>query len=319
MKVYHNFLVNVLKSDPAFPLSSALAESGRLDELPKLIGTLYSEVKSRLPPESLFRDHDLVIELTLERGAEPRFSTVCSYYEEFQKALRGILRSTGEKEIGKTDKETREILKAATDYTLPDMRVIRDENGTRMQVSLLQPTNGQLRFDGTTYAETSIRQALNSALSIARWAEEDTPDMGTLHELFPSDEQRKTIAVQTMRIIPEEGIKEVRVGGRFIGEAEPAMLTAGQAIKLMPVLKEGEKPKNISYTGVVRAVDLDQKWFRLRYRETTVRCWVPENHEALNIATEALASKKKISVVGEEYRLARKRPFVETDNVKLAA
>lgn len=319
MRVYHGFLSRVLDSDPTFLLSSGLAQRGRLDELPKLIGELYSEVKARLPPEDVFKDHDLVLELALDKGAEPKFSTVCAYYEGFQKALRGILRSMSEKAEGKTEKETRELLQAATDYTLPEMRIVRDDEGTRMQVSLLQPTKGQLRFDGTTYAETSVREAIRSALSLAKWAEDDAPDMGTLHQLFPNEQQRKSIAVQTMRIIPEEGVKEIRVGGRFVGQTEPAMLNAGQAIKLVSVLKEGEKPRPFSYTGVVRAVDLDQKSFRLRYRDMTIRCWVPDNLDALNVAAEALARKTKIAVTGNEYRIPRRRPFVETADVALAA
>jgi len=322
MRIYHGFVAKLTDGDPSFLLSSVLSESGRIEELPEMLSDLYAEVQARLPPEDLFRDHDIVLELSLDKGSEPRFSAVCAYYENFQKAMRNILRATAKKtgKSAKDVKDHKDALQAATEYIIPEFRVVRDEEGTKMQVSLLQPNKGQLTFDRDTYAETSVRKAIADALSVTQWASQETPNIQALHEMFPDDAKRKTMAVQALRIIPEKGVREIRVGGRLIGETEPVKLTASQAIKLVPVLKEGESARQFSHSGTVRAIDLDQKWFRLRYNENNeIRCWVPGDPDALLQAAAAMSRKERIIVIGDVYRPAHKRPFVDNAIVRNAA
>ncbi|WP_437905175.1 hypothetical protein WME95_43855 [Sorangium sp. So ce327] len=310
MRVYRDFVAQAMKVEPSRLLASLLEERGIVEELPTMIAQLYAELQARLPEEDPFESADLVLEMALESGKEPSFSSVCSYYEHFQKALRGIARHS-------VKKKERALVTQATEYAIPEMRVIHDKAGARMQVSLVQPTGQQLMLDGSSFAENAVRDAVTHAMHVATWAdEEQAPE--TLHVLFPHEAQRKVITAQTMRMLPEQGIQEIRVGGRLLGGSEPISLKPHQAPRLIPVLKEGEKPKRFDRTGTVRAVDLDQKWFRIRYGSTTIKCWAPEHPEWLQKAADAMASKQMVRVVGDEFRAPSRRPFVETMDLQAA-
>lgn len=172
-------------------------------------------------------------------------------------------------------------------------------------------------FDEPTGAEQKVHRAVNAVLKVATWADNEVPQMKDLHELFPVDVRRQVIAAETIKVLPGQGITEIRVGGRIVGN--PVSLKAAQAQRLVPVLKEGVDPSEFKHAGIVRAVDLDQKWFRLKYSNgKTIRCWSTNNPKWLAMAVQAMSASTKLYVVGDEFRAPYRHAFVDTKDVMAA-
>jgi hypothetical protein len=287
-------------------LISHILKNGHQTDLPKYLEDFMQKIQRELAEENAFEHNDMVLDIEVRADRDiPSFAKICGYYERFMKALRAIVRHVPKEKTDPKDTPAR-----ATEYAVPEIRVVPGENGrTLIRIPLDQPKFGQLSIANEWMSEQRVREAIRQAMDVVVWAEEAEPIMGNLRNLFPDSEQRKNVAAHTIRMLPEAGIDAVRVGGKLLGK-EPVELRPSQAPRIIPVLQEGELPQDFSKTGFVRAVDLDQKWFRLRYGDRTIKCWVHNAPDYLDRASQALADKTKVAVVGDEFRAAYRRPFV---------
>lgn len=313
-EAYEKFVNSTFSGAPATMLAYILKAHGKQSELPEYIQRLRKQLENELPEEDAYEHSDMVLDIAFKAGRDiPSFAKICEYYERFMKALRAILRH-----VPKEKTDPKDTLVRATEYAVPEIRVLPGKDGgTLIRIPLDQPKFGQLSIGHEWMSEQRVREAIKQAAKVAVWADDDEPVMGNLRALFPDDERRKTVAAHTIRMLPEAGMESVRVGGKLL-EQGPVELRPSQALRILPVLKEGELPMEVSRKGFVRAVDLDQKWFRLKYSDRTIKCWVHDAPEYLDMASQALAKKTKVIVTGDEFRAAYKRPFVTTKTLVAA-
>jgi len=313
-EAYEKYVGGAFADAPATMLAYILKGQGKQSELPEYMQRFRGQIEKDLPEENAYEHNDMVLDIEIRADRDiPSFSKICGYYERFMRAFRAIVRRGP-----KDESDAKDAMAKATEYPIPEIRVFPGENGgTRIRIPLEQPRFGQLSFEREFLSEQRAREAIRQAMDVVSWAEEVEPDMGNLRTLFPSNKQRKALAAHTIRMLPQEGIESVRVGGKLLGGGA-IELRPSQAPKIVPVLEDGEDPETFSVTGIVRAVDRDQKWFRLKYRNTTRKCWV-SNAEYLELACKALADKVKVTVDGDEFSVAYRRPFVQTHSLVLAA
>lgn len=297
-------------------LISHILKNGRQAELPKYIEDFMRQIDRQFPEENAYEHHDMVLDIAIRSDRDmPSFAKICGYYERFVRALRAIVRR-GPKDPA----DSKDTFTKTTEYPVPEIRVMPGENGAGalIRIPLEQPRFGQLSLDREFLSEQRARDAIRQAIDVVIWAEDAEPIVDNLRKLFPGDGQRKAIAAHTIRMLPQEGIESVRVGGKLLGAGGTVELRPSQAPKIVPVLLDGEAPEEFSKTGIVRAVDRDQKWFRLKYGNTTRKCWV-NDAEYLELACQALATKTKVVVKGDEFIIAYRRPFVQTQMLAMAA
>ena len=313
---YERFIDSSFENAPATSLAYILENGEQTALLPKYIQDFRRKIELELPEENPFEHNDMVLDIEIRADHSlPSFSKICGYYERFMKALAAIVRQGP-----KDPTDAKNAFGRATAYPVPEIRVVpgKDGAGSLIRIPLEQPRFGQLNIEREFLSEQRVRDAIKQAMDVVSWAEDAEPIMSNLRKLFPADERRKMVAAQAIRMLPEEGIESVRIGGKLLGAEGFIELRPSQAPKIVPVLQDGERPENFSCTGTVRAVDRDQKWFRLKFGDKSRKCWV-NNEEYMELACKALADKTKVVVEGDEFRVAYRQPFVQTQKMAAAA
>ena len=310
---YENFVRASFAEAPSMMLSSILQHMDRLPELPVFLRKFADTFERWLPLDSPDEAGDLVLDLEAVAGAkEIPFSVVCKYFEHFQSGLLELAKSTA---VGKRQDRVSKALRA-TAYAIPEITVVpRRDDSTVVRIQLTQPRTEQTNIYGQPDEyESSVLGAMQRAARVLRWAGSGA-SIDQAKTLSPTPEERVNVAFQTLKMMPPEGIASVRVGGRLLGSDERVEVKPAHAGQLMSIIEEEQTPTPFDASGHVRALDLDQGWFRIRSDAAGVKCWTKGRGDLLTTASGALASRVKVRVVGKMF-VVRRRKMVTIDSVE---
>jgi hypothetical protein len=309
---YADYVRQVSDYAPGVLLSSALGPD-RASELPSLIRSFADTFDQWLPMDT-HESSDVVLQLEGAPGtSDIPFALVCKYYEHFQQGLHELTRL-----VGKEKKADSGMADRATLYPMPEIDVIpRRGDSPTVVIHLTQPRDGDEpdMYDGTRELERNVARAIGKASRVIEWSRSGDPVEST-RSLFSNKRERMDVAFHSMKLLPRAGIASVRIGGRLMGTSGMVEMKPNQAVQIMSILEDDQEPTSFSQAGEVRALDLDQSWFRIRYDSHTSKCWVKGQKDILDVASDALATRKRILVNGR--RFARRRShFVMADRASL--
>jgi hypothetical protein len=307
-EAYERFVTDTLgAAGTGSLLSSGLEAVGRTNELHTLLTSFANGFETWLPADDTSED-DLTIEIRGAPGAALPFSAVCKYYENFQHGLQSLAKQAG-KAAGMSASEASK----SANYPTPTMTVAATRGGGQVvRLSLSQPQWGQLELDRTDRPEQIVRSAVGVAARVARWAGKGAP-IGESASVSRRPADRVEAAFQTMKMLPPEGIASVRIGGRLVGAEGAVELRPQHAEHLVTAIEREKTSVEFDGQGQVRALDLDQVWFRIRSKTSSVKCWATERKNLMTKAQDALNDQRVVRVVGKMFRVRHKAWVIVSD------
>jgi hypothetical protein len=308
---YRAFIKRSLGGEPGpFLLSALLGEA--TERLPALLKQFADEFDKWLPFDK-HDDDEVTLELEGAPGAATiSFDAVCRYYEQFHRGLQDLTQLSRSK-LQRTD---RRLASMATDYAVPDVSVVprRGGAGPMVTLRLSQPSEGtRSLYDGRTELERPVESAFSKAARVARWSA-SSDSVADTKGLFSTENERLDVAYHSMKLVPTAGLASVRIRGKMLGNEGPIELKPDQASRMLSILEDAQQSTPFIQDGDVRAIDLDQGWFRIRYGTDTIKCWVKEKRTLIDTAHAALSNRKTIRVVGRRFDRRRGRRFVVADD-----
>jgi hypothetical protein len=306
---YAAFVRKQIGDEGANSLLSASLGNRAAERLHALLTEFSAQFDTWLSRDPMIGD-DLVLEIEGAPGEPLPFSAVCRYYEHFQKGLQSLARQQGKAEGLAPLASAR-----ASEYATPSLSVSASPDGARVvRLTMSQPHHGQVGLlDRLDESERVVRGAVGMAARVVRWAGEGAHKDGASLIASTSAEREETV-FQAMKMLPGGGIVSVRLGGRLLdGEVE---LRPQHADPLMSAIEREHVAIDCDREGRVRALDLDQAWFRLRSREADLKCWVREDRQRImSHAEDALHERSDVHVFGKLYK-SRRRQWVTVTDVR---
>jgi hypothetical protein len=311
---YDSFIRKSFNDAPSMMLSSILQNMDHGPDLHVLLREFADDFDNWLPLDQPSETGDLVLDLEGSADAkEIPFSVICKYFEHFQSGLHALAKSAA----GGKLRDRASLAIRATAYAIPEITVVpRRGAGPVVRIQLTQPRTEQTSIYGQPDEyESSIQSAMQSAARVLRWADKRAP-MGDAKALSSTPRERMDLAFQAMKMLPPSGIASVRVGGRLLGVDGPVEMKPVHAGQLLSIIEEEQVPIPFAEIGLVRAVDLDQNWFRIRSEAVGTKCWTKERKDLLDKAGAALTSHIRVRALGKAF-VVRKRKLVVIDSVDL--
>jgi hypothetical protein len=310
---YAEFVRASFEDAPSMMLSSLLQRANRTNELHGFLRRFSDKFDEWLPIDEPDESSDLILDLEGRTdGPELPFVDVCRYFESFHSGLRELTKSGAPKRGS-----TRDAALRATAYATPEITTIpRMGGGSTVRLQLTQPHSKQLEFHGPDDLERGAAGAIGVAARVLQWAGSDVSNRAAT-ALPPTAKERVDVAFQAMKMLPESGsIASVRLGGRLLGLGSGASveMKPQHSEQLLSIIQAEQLPTSFDESGPVRALDLDQSWFRLRAGSSAVKCWTKKRRDLLEKANVALAAHGSVRVIGQMITV-RSRKWVMVEDV----
>jgi hypothetical protein len=153
-----------------------------------------------------------------------------------------------------------------------------------------------------------VHEALDEITAVAGWADQHGPDAG-IEQLFPEEDLRRLLAVQTSRLVPDMGstVHSLTIGGNLLPSDRVVHITQKSWAPLKDVITRNQTPRDFDREGEVRQIDMDHGRLRLRMVSGESReCRLPEG---LKFENPKQLIGSLVRVQGDEYDAGGK-PFV---------
>ncbi|MBK9260655.1 MAG: hypothetical protein IPM54_12640 [Polyangiaceae bacterium] len=261
LDTYAAYLAKTYPTKPHRPLCQ-IVESDRLGlNLAAELRKFRDAFVPQMLEENPYQHHHIAIQLTFKPRVVPTASAVTGYYEEFRRAARAVARPR-DKAIGRPTKG----VEAATDFSLNDVRMTHPNGHAATALLLLGAGPGQQDL----LAQEQVHDALANLITMGEWA-----GSGSNVSDLPVDdvEQRTRVAVQSLRILPQAGISQVAIGGKFIGRARPVEFHPEHEKRIMEVIGSVAASEPFDRQDETRGVDLDRGLVILGQKER-LHCYV---------------------------------------------
>jgi hypothetical protein len=301
LDAYEEFLTQKFPGAPPVPLASLVTTANKAGQLTTILEEFRRNIVMQMLPEDIFRSHDLVLKLWLQKGATvPRASTLSSYYDVFRRVLRAVSRPHGTRGRAKQD------IEEAIDFAMSEVSVV-SANGAPAHIVLpldqLQPAP---HSDASGAA--NVKHGIKCIVIVNEWAAERKQSVGELERRLEGRETAQLVAAQTLRLMAstEEAVQTVELGGKFVGRAQPIKIEPTYAERMVEVVKQSSDLIEFEEMGSVRAVDVDQRSMRLGLSKdihgvNSIQCWIEDVH-LVEIASRALVNRDRVRVTGSLYK-----------------
>jgi hypothetical protein len=192
------------------------------------------------------------------------------------------------------------------------------ENGVGAQIimPLVWPSAKQPHLPLVASAEEDVRADFARFLTVAEWATTEGENLGEIVGAVPERDARTRMALEALRLLPraDGNIEAVEIGGRAVQRPRPVRLRPETHARLLSVVQEGRHPSDFEREGVMRAADLDQGRFRLKFDDRSSRVVFLQDAELTERAAAVLG--RTVRVIGQEYSRPARAPFVVASSIE---
>ena len=284
---FHRFLKTEFPGAPSHPLFCLVEELHRQREFIPLLRKFCEQIQSEMDSSDALMEHDLVLRIWLredERTRMPRASILSTYYTSFKNVLRAVSRRTG------TRGQSSHALEEAIDFVMPDV-IVNPANGA--------PANILLPLEQLPSAKVDdVRKGIEKLVTVNEWAAEPGGSVESLMGRLGEDPPEK-IAAQALRLMPENAVQAVELGGKLVGRLHPVVIRPQYAERMVKAVKHGSETQPFDRMGIIRAIDIDQRSMRIRVGRKSVKCWL----EGDDLVKKALkAAEREVQIVGQLYK-----------------
>ncbi len=301
LDVYAAYLAKTYPGMPNRPLCQIV----KSDDLGLRLAAELRKFRDAFVPSMLeenpFQHNHLAIRLMFKPKEIPTASAFTSYYEEFRRAARAVVKPN-KKAVGRATKG----VEVATDFSLNDVHIAPLNGQPAEALLLLGIGPGQQDL----IAQSDVRDALVNLITMIEWANSDAKISA-----LPVDdvEQRAHIAVQALRMLPHGTIARVAIGGKLIGRTLPVELRADQEQRIVEIIGSTAQSEPFDKQDETRGVDLDRGLVILGAKER-LHCYV----RAEDLGTVARAGVPA-RVQGTLFRPLTGKPFVRATKLEWLA
>lgn len=298
---YHGALANLFPGAPPWYLFDLVDNFNRKDEFILLLKGITERIIAEMQPEDVFATHDLVLRLWLREDVKaPRASTLSSYYDAFHRVLRAVSRKKGTR--GRAGRD----LEKAIDFALTDVE-ISPANGAPASITLPLDEVETTEID-------AVKQGVAQIVAVNEWAADTSQPVDALTHAIAGEGAPERVAAQALRLMPsqEAAVLSVEFGGKLVKRPAPITIRPSHAERLVEIVEQSRTLRPFDEVGDVRAIDIDQRSFKIRKGNRSLRCWL-EDAKLLSVAEAAL--RQRVRVIGHEYRDPGSPPVIIAERI----